>query len=117
MNLQNNGGKDGQNPEVFQMRICLSSLGYVLHKKELQEKQFLVIADQTLYTYSDEAVDVQNTLQYATRLKQVGVGAEVHIYPEGKHGLGLANEGDRCHSHVALWADALISWIKDWLEW
>ena len=69
------------------------------------------------HTFSDEAVNVQNTLQYAIRLKEVGVGAEVHIYPEGRHGLGLANEGNRCNSHVALWGDALISWIKDCLEW
>lgn len=69
------------------------------------------------HTFSDELVDVQNTLQYATRLRQVGVCAEVHIYPYGRHGLGLADEERRMEPHVALWGEALIRWIKDCLEW
>lgn len=68
------------------------------------------------HTFSDELVDVQNTLQYATRLKQVGVCAEVHIYPYGRHGLGLADEEGRIEPHVAAWGDALIKWIQ-LLEW
>ncbi len=69
------------------------------------------------HTFADEAVDVQNTLQYATRLRQVGVGAEVHIYPRGRHGLGLANEEKRIEPHVAQWGESLIKWIKDYLGW
>ncbi len=68
------------------------------------------------HTFSDELVDVQNTLQYATRLRQVGVCAEVHIYPYGRHGLGLADEEGRIEPHVAAWGDALIKWIQ-LLEW
>ncbi|MBQ8002086.1 MAG: alpha/beta hydrolase [Clostridia bacterium] len=64
------------------------------------------------HTFSDELVDVQNTLQYASRLRQVGVCAEVHIYPYGRHGLGLANEENRVETHVAAWGDALIKWIQ-----
>ena len=69
------------------------------------------------HTFSDELVDVQNTLQYATKLRQTGVCAEVHIYPQGRHGLGLANEQNRIEPHVADWGEALIKWIKDYLEW
>ena len=68
------------------------------------------------HTFSDELVDVQNTLQYAAKLRQVGVCAEVHIYPYGRHGLGLANEEGRLEPHVAAWGDALIKWIQ-LLEW
>ena len=68
------------------------------------------------HTFSDELVDVRNTLQYATRLKQVGVCAEVHIYPYGRHGLGLANEANRVNEHVAAWGEALIKWLR-LLEW
>ena len=69
------------------------------------------------HTFSDELVDVQNTLQYATKLRQSGVCAEVHIYPHGRHGLGLANEEGRREPHVKEWGDALIKWIKDYLGW
>ena len=68
------------------------------------------------HTFSDELVDVQNTLQYATKLRQVGVCAEVHIYPYGRHGLGLADEEGRIEPHVAAWGEALIKWIR-LLEW
>lgn len=68
------------------------------------------------HTFSDNDVDVQNTLQYATRLREVGVAAEIHIYPYGRHGLGLANEEGRIEPHVALWGDALIKWI-DYIGW
>lgn len=64
------------------------------------------------HTFSDELVDVRNTLQYASRLRQVGVCAEVHIYPYGRHGLGLADEAGRIEPHVALWGEALIKWIQ-----
>lgn len=69
------------------------------------------------HTLSDELVDVRNTLQYATRLRQVGVKAEVHIYPDGWHGLGLANEGKKNLPHVAQWGESMIRWIKDYLGW
>lgn len=69
------------------------------------------------HTFSDELVDVRNTLEYATRLKESGVKAEIHIYPDGRHGLGLANEKEREEKHVAQWGNALIKWIEDCLGW
>lgn len=64
------------------------------------------------HTFDDGAVDVQNTLQYATRLRQVGVCAEVHIFPHGWHGLGLANDERRNVPHVAQWGNLLIKWFE-----
>lgn len=81
-----------------------------------------LIADKTTpdafiwHTFSDELVDVRNTLQYAVRLREVGVCAEVHIYPYGKHGLGLAVDEGRLEPHVAQWGEALIKWLR-LLEW
>lgn len=69
------------------------------------------------HTFSDELVNVKNTLEYATALKDAGVNAEIHIYPRGRHGLGLANEEGREEKHVAEWGDALIKWFKDYLGW
>lgn len=64
------------------------------------------------HTFDDELVDVQNTLQYASRLRQVGVCAEVHIFPHGRHGLGLANDANRIQPHVAQWGELLIKWFN-----
>jgi acetyl esterase/lipase len=42
------------------------------------------------HTADDDAVPVSNSLNYAKALIAAGVPAEVHIFPEGRHGLGLA---------------------------
>ena len=60
------------------------------------------------HTSEDQAVPVENTLLYADALAKYNVPFEVHIYPHGYHGLGLAPE----HPHVAQWAGALDNWLK-----
>ena len=42
------------------------------------------------HTYTDKTVPVQNSLLLAMALAEKGVPLEMHIYPEGKHGLSLA---------------------------
>ncbi|GAA2208831.1 alpha/beta hydrolase [Nonomuraea monospora] len=44
------------------------------------------------HTADDEAVPVGNTLALSQALARHGVAQEVHVYPSGKHGLGLAGE-------------------------
>ena len=44
------------------------------------------------HTFNDTCVPVQNSLVMAQALRENGVGAEVHIFPEGPHGLSLASE-------------------------
>lgn len=60
------------------------------------------------HTFDDSGVDVRNSLNYAARLRQVSVPVEMHLYPHGPHGLGLA-PGD---PHVADWSARLIAWLK-----
>lgn len=43
------------------------------------------------HTADDDAVPVENTFAYAGALVQHGVPAEVHVFPHGRHGLGLAD--------------------------
>ena len=43
------------------------------------------------HTFSDDAVPVKNSLRMALALADAGVRTEVHIYPEGRHGLSLCN--------------------------
>ena len=64
------------------------------------------------HTFSDPAVNVINSLDYAKRLRQMNVPVEMHIYPEGPHGLGLAP----AYPHVAGWAERLIAWLKFYEE-
>lgn len=60
------------------------------------------------HTFNDPGVNVINSLDYAKRLRQVNVPVEMHLYPDGPHGLGLAP----AHPHVADWANRLIEWLK-----
>ena len=71
------------------------------------------------HTFNDNVVDVRNSLEYASKLKSVGVGAEVHIFPEGNHGLGLCKNHVHCEgkdpkmlNHVAQWMPLVINWFK-----
>ncbi len=43
------------------------------------------------HTFTDEAVPVENSLFFATALRQHGINTELHIFPTGCHGLSLAS--------------------------
>ena len=43
------------------------------------------------HTWTDEIVPVQNSLLFASALTEYHVKTELHIYPEGPHGVSLAN--------------------------
>jgi acetyl esterase/lipase len=47
------------------------------------------------HTADDPGVSVENSLVFAHALQQAGVPVELHVFPKGKHGVGLA-PGDRC---------------------
>jgi len=65
-------------------------------------------------TTDDEAVNVINSYLYATSLRQHNVPCEMHIFPHGTHGLGLAPD----HPHVAQWSALMKNWLIDigWLK-
>lgn len=79
------------------------------------------------HTSSDMSVNVCNTYRYATRLKDLGIPVEMHIYPVGDHGLGLADRTDpfmgarpdllrngriNAAPHVKTWAPLLVKWLR-----
>ena len=76
-----------------------------------------IIADENTppafiwHTSTDEAVNIESTYAYAKRLHQLGIPCEMHVFPLGGHGLGLADEEYRNIPYVARWAGML----KDWL--
>ncbi len=71
------------------------------------------------HTFEDGAVNVVNSLDYAKKLKELNKRVEMHIFPEGPHGLGLApvkddvSENDnRIRKYVSQWGELLIGWLK-----
>ena len=65
------------------------------------------------HTAGDCAVDVTNSYLYAIALRRHNIPHELHVFPYGRHGLGLAPED----KHVAQWAGLLENWFKEtgWL--
>lgn len=66
------------------------------------------------HTADDEAVPVSNSLNYARALFAAGVPAELHVFPEGRHGLGLA-EGQPGPQQ---WTSLCAAWLQraGWTE-
>lgn len=60
------------------------------------------------HTFDDGGVDVRNSLNYAARLRQMNVPVEMHLYPHGPHGMGLAEQDP----HVNGWTARLLAWLK-----
>lgn len=65
------------------------------------------------HTFEDELVPLENSLLIASALRKNGVPFEMHIFPNGAHGLALATEETgnvqaRCSEWIALAA----KWLK-----
>lgn len=74
------------------------------------------------HTNTDDVVPVENTLLLADAMRKHGVSMEVHIFPEGAHGLSLANEetmvkssGFGIEPHCQKWITMAGEWIKELL--
>ena len=59
------------------------------------------------HTFDDPVVNIKNSLTYATNFKDAGVDCEVHIYQNGAHGLGLAQQSNS----VGQWPTQLKNWL------
>lgn len=59
------------------------------------------------HTADDPAVSVENSLRYALACRTCEVPVELHIFPHGRHGLGLADDTPQ----VAQWSNLCINWL------
>jgi acetyl esterase/lipase len=59
------------------------------------------------HTADDPVVPVENSLQFAMALRRHSVPFELHVYPHGRHGLGLAPEDP----HLATWMALSCEWL------
>ena len=64
------------------------------------------------HTFEDGAVNVKNSLDYAKALRDNGVLAEIHIYPQGGHGMGIPTPDTKLNAHVLQWSQQLIKWLE-----
>ena len=71
------------------------------------------------HTWPDDCVPVQNTLLLLDALAKKKVPTEVHIFPEGGHGLGLCNEVTMCpgeHYGVQPECEQWMRLAGDWIK-
>lgn len=74
------------------------------------------------HTLTDDMVPVENSFLFAQAMKNAGVPFELHIYPDGVHGLGLGNretrdaEAFRENPHVESWIGLCSAWIERFID-
>jgi acetyl esterase/lipase len=62
------------------------------------------------HTANDAGVPVENSLLFASALSRHGVASwQMHIFPDGRHGLGLAQG----HPEVGVWTELCATWLTD----
>jgi len=59
----------------------------------------------------DKSVPVENSLVFYKALKEKNIPVEMHVYPEGGHGFGLAINKE----HTGKWTEDCIAWLR-WLD-
>lgn len=64
------------------------------------------------HTQEDDTVPVENSVRLASTLIKNGVPCELHIYPFGPHGEGLAPR----FPHLTSWAKLSTDWIRDIID-
>lgn len=62
------------------------------------------------HTWEDNAVKVENSLEFALALRRAGVPFDLHIYQKGGHGLGLG--GGRAGGPHHPWVADCLYWLR-----
>ena len=71
------------------------------------------------HTFADGSVPMENSLLLAKAMKEADVKLELHIFPDGAHGLGLGtketdtSDGTHCQPEVAVWTDLFATWMSN----
>ena len=60
------------------------------------------------HTADDPAVPVENSILFFEALRKAGVPAELHVFPHGRHGLGLAPDDPV----VSQWTELCARWLS-----
>lgn len=70
------------------------------------------------HTYTDEMVPMESSLMMANALKKCDIPFELHIFPNGPHGLSLCDEStaskpDQINPQASVWFDMFVTWLKN----
>lgn len=71
------------------------------------------------HTYTDSTVPVENSLFMVAALRKNHISTEFHMFPEGCHGMALANkltqmsDGRGVQEECQSWIDMAIRWIEN----
>lgn len=74
------------------------------------------------HTMEDNTVPVENSLMLAAALHRQGIPAELHIFPQGEHGLSLASpvvereNGQGVQAECARWIELADTWLERLFE-
>lgn len=70
------------------------------------------------HTFNDAVVPVQNALVMASAMTEAGIPFELHIYPDGCHGLALANEmtANGLERRIRPEAEGWLEMSADWMK-
>jgi acetyl esterase/lipase len=61
------------------------------------------------HTTTDSTVPVENSVRFYMALRKAGVPAELHIFENGPHGVGLASTD----ATLSAWSGLLANWLRD----
>ncbi len=135
IDFENLDDVDGENPIPNATILCYPVIHYPDETKVAHEGSYvnllgpdrigvaagfspdLLVSDSTptaflWHTSDDDGVNVINSYLYASALRRHGIPHEMHVFPNGPHGLGLAPQ----HPHVAQWSGLLDNWLHN-LGW
>lgn len=62
------------------------------------------------HTAEDQAVPVENSMDFAAALNKAGVSFDLHVFEKGRHGLGLTDKPP--FENVHLWAKDCLFWLR-----
>ena len=63
------------------------------------------------HNFDDSAVNVVNSFRYAETLRKKGTSVELHIFPDGNHGIGLPVDDRKDYNHNKKWIELLWDWF------
>jgi len=69
-----------------------------------------------VHTSNDDVVNVKNSLVLAAAYKDAGLKFELHVYPDGPHGMALANNITKC-GNEKLVDECFASWVENAVKW
>ena len=64
------------------------------------------------HTADDAGVPVENSLRFASACSKNKVPVALHVYPHGRHGVGMALDNPDLKS----WTSLLVDWLRDWTQ-